>query len=203
LSDSGRNIKEGGSASSNSRVSGDARFEMELNIRERNYHTTTKVRRYLEKRLSKLDRLLDNEAEATVTLIGERKLSRIEVTIPINGFILRGEVDHEDMLTAIDLVTDKLEKQLVRSKERFSKKGLVSVAKYPSMAGMTPAGDDDTEFNVRTKKYSMMPMSIDEAITRMDMLGHDFFVFNNSETGEANVVYLRNDGHYGLLEPEA
>jgi len=175
---------------------------MEITIRERSFEATGKVRQYLEKRLSKLERILDSDTEATVTLIGERKLQRIEVTIPVNGYILRGEESHEDMLTAIDLVTDKLEKQLVRSKERFSKKGQVSVAKFPSLAGVSPASDDDMELKVRSKRYSTIPMSLDEAITRMDMLGHRFFVFFNSETGEANVVYLRNDGHYGLLEPE-
>ena len=175
---------------------------MELTIRERNFRATAKIKNYLKKRLGKLDRLLDSDTEAIITLIGERKIQRIEVTIPVNGFILRGEEGHEDMLTAIDLVTDKLEKQLVRSKERFSKKGQVSVAKFPTLAGVSPASDDDMEMKVRIKRYSTMPMSIDEAITRMDMLGHTFFVFNNSETGEANVVYLRHDGHYGLLEPE-
>lgn len=175
---------------------------MRITIRERNYKATVRVKKYLEKRLNKLDRLLDSDTEATVTLFGERKIHRVEVTIPINGFILRGEEGHEDIQTAIDLVTDKIEKQLVRSKERFLKKGQVSIAKYPSLAGVNPAGEDDAELKVRTKRYSTLPMSIDEAITRMDMLGHAFFVFNNSESGEVNVVYLRHDGHYGLLEPE-
>jgi putative sigma-54 modulation protein len=176
---------------------------MKLNIRTRNYQITDKVKQYLEKRLKKLDKLLDKDTEATVTLISERKMQRIEITMPVNGFILRGEEDNEDMLTAIDRVTDKLEKQLVRSKERFSKKGRLSVTKLPTFAGVMPAVDDEEELKVRTKHYPMEPMNLDEAITRMDMIGHTFFVFNNDESGEINVVYRRNDGHYGLLEPEA
>ena len=175
---------------------------MNLNIRTRNYTTTNKVQAYLEKRMRKLDRLLDADAEATVTLIGEKKKQRIEITIPVNGYILRGEEDNEDIQAAIDLVTDKLEKQLVRSKERFSRKGSLSITKLPSFSGVLPAGmDDEEEFMVRTKTFPTTPMALDDAITQMDMVGHTFFVFHNEETGEINVVYRRNDGHYGLLEP--
>jgi len=176
---------------------------MNVQIRTRNYQVADNVRQYAEKRLRKLDKLLDKETEATVTLIGEKNRHKVEITIPVNNYILRGEESNEDILTAIDRVTDKLEKQLVRSKERFSKKGRLSVTKLPSMEGISPAADDDEEVKVRIKKFSSKPMNIDEAITRMDMVGHTFFAFNNAETGDINVVYRRNDGHYGLLEPEA
>lgn len=176
---------------------------MKVQIRTRNYQVTDQIRKHVEKRLSKLDKLLDKEAEAIVTLIGEKTTQRIEITIPVNSFILRGEESNDEILTAIDRVTDKLEKQLVRSKERFSKKGRFSVTRMPSMVGVSPAADDDEEIKVRIKHYPAKPMNIDEAITSMDMLGHNFFVFSNAESGEINVVYRRNDGHYGLLEPEA
>jgi putative sigma-54 modulation protein len=176
---------------------------MNIQIRTRNYQAADNVRQYVEKRLRKLDKLLDKEAEATVTFIGEKNRSRVEITIPVNNYILRGEENNEDIMSAIDRVTDKLEKQLVKSKERFSKKGRLSVTKLPTMDGISPAADDDDEFKVRTKRFSSKPMNIDEAITRMDMVGHEFFVFNNAESGDINVVYRRNDGNYGLLEPEA
>ena len=175
---------------------------MKWNIRAKNFQVTDEIKQYIEKRMRKLDKLLDKDTEATVTLIGEKKMQRIEVTMSVNNYILRGEEDNDDMLTAIDRVSDKLEKQLVRSKERFSKKGRLSVTKLPSFAGVSPAEDDDEEVKVRTKHYPTKPMNLDEAITRMDMVGHAFFVFHNAETGDINVVYRRNDGHYGLLEPE-
>ena len=175
---------------------------MKLNIRTRNYQLTDNTKKYLEKRLQKLAKLLEKDAEAAVTLIGEKKQQRIEVTVPVNGFVLRGEEDNEDILTAIDRVSDKLEKQLVRSKERFSKKGRLSVTRHPSLTGVSPAEDSDDEVKVRTKQFTTKPMDLEEAITRMDMVGHSFFVFNNDESGEINVVYRRNDGHYGLMEPE-
>lgn len=176
---------------------------MNIQIRTRNYQASDSIRQYVEKRLRKLDKLLDKEAEATVTLIGEKNRHKVEITIPVNNYILRGEEGNEDIMTAVDRVTDKLEKQLVRSKERFSKKGRLSVTKLPSMEGVSPAADDEEEVKVRIKKFSSKPMNIDEAVTRMDMVGHAFFAFSNAESGEINVVYRRNDGHYGLLEPEA
>ncbi len=175
---------------------------MKIQIRARNFQASEKAKEYVEKRLSKLDRLLDKDVEATATLIGEKNRQRIEITIPVNGFILRGEEEDEDLFTAIDLVSDKLEKQLVRSKEKFSKKGRLSVTKLPTLAGLSPARDDDDELKVRIKQFSAKPMHLDEAITRMDMVGHTFFAFNNAETGFINGVYRRHDGHYGLLEPE-
>jgi len=175
---------------------------MKILIRSRNAQTSEKVRQYTEKRLRKLEKLLDEDAEATVVLIGEKNTQRIEITIPVNGFILRGEEEHDDMFTAIDLVTDKMEKQLVRSKERFSKKGRTPITKLASFSGVSPAGEDDDEVKVRTKRFPPKPMNVEEAITRMDMLGHTFFVFVNAESGAINVVYRRHDGHYGLLEPE-
>ena len=179
---------------------------MKMNIRTRNFQVSNRVQDYLEKRLRKFDRLLDDDIEATITLIGEKKIQRIEITIPVNNYILRGEENNENILSAIDLVTDKLEKQLVRSKERFSKKGSMSITKLPSLSGVLPAVDamdDEEELMVRTKTYPVTPMHLDDAITQMDMVDHAFFVFVNEENGETNVLYRRNDGHYGLLEPEA
>jgi len=79
----------------------------------------------------------------------------------------------------------------------------LSITKLPSMAGIAPAGDEEDTLNVRIKRFPAKPMTLDEAIMRMDMVGHAFFAFNNAETGSINVVYRRNDGNYGLLEPEA
>ena len=176
---------------------------MKVTIRNRNIQSPEKVKSYVEKRLGKLERIIDKDAEASVTLVGEKNRQRIEITIPVNGFILRGEEESDDIFTAIDLVTDKLEKQMVRSKERFSKKGLLPVTKLSSMIDISPAKESDDDIKVRTKRFSSKPMMLDEAITSMDMVGHSFFVFNNAETGAFNVVYRRHDGHYGVLEPEA
>ena len=102
---------------------------MKMQIRGRNLQVSEKVKEYAEKRLTKMDKLIDKETEATVTFIGEKNRQRVEITIPVNGFLLRAEEEAEDLFTAIDLVTDKLEKQLVKSKERFSKKGRLSITK--------------------------------------------------------------------------
>lgn len=177
---------------------------MKVQLRGRNLQVPDNVKDYTEKRLSKLDRLIEKEVEAVVTLIEEprKNYKRVEITIPIGGYVLRGEEEDVDFLSAIDLATDKMEKQLVRSKERFSRKGRLSITKLPSMAGIAPATEEEDTLNVRTKRFPAKPMTLDEAIMRMDMVGHAFFAFRNAETGTINVVYRRNDGNYGLLEPE-
>jgi len=175
---------------------------MKVQVRGRNFHVFEKVKDYTEKKLSRLDRLMEKEAEATVTMISEKNHFRVEVTIPLNGFILRAEEKDEDVMAAVDLVVDKLEKQLVRSKERFAKKGRLSITKLPVITDTQVAGDEE-ELKVRVKTFPAKPMLLEEAIMRMDMLGHTFFAFKNAESGMVNVVYRRNDGNYGLLEPEA
>ncbi|MEA4891114.1 MAG: ribosome-associated translation inhibitor RaiA [Peptococcaceae bacterium] len=175
---------------------------MKMQIRARNLQVSDKVRDYAEKRLTRLDKLIDKDTEAIITLIGEKNRQRVEITIPVNGFILRAEEEDEDLLTAIDLVVDKLEKQMVKSKKRFSKKGRISITKLPTLAGLSPVDDSEEEMMVRAKRFPAKPMSLDEAITRMDMVGHTFFAFHNADTDRINVVYRRNDGRYGLLEPE-
>jgi putative sigma-54 modulation protein len=177
---------------------------MKVQMRGRNFQVTDKVKEYAEKRLGRMDRLIEKDVEAVVTMISEKNHYRVEVTIPVNGFILRGEEEDLDLFAAIDLVVDKIEKQMVRSKERFAKKGRMSITKLPSLTGLAAAkGDDDDDLKVRIKTFPVKPMMLEEAILRMDMVGHTFFAFQNAESGLVNVVYRRHDGHYGLLEPEA
>lgn len=175
---------------------------MKVQMRGRNMQVSDKTKEYAEKRLSKLDRLIEKEVEAAVTLISEKNHVRIEVTIPYNGYILRGEEKDQDIFTAVDMVVDKLEKQLARSKKRFAKKGRMSITKLPAISQVQAASDDEDEMRVRVKTFPAKPMTVEEAILRMDMVGHSFFAFQNAESGQTNVVYRRNDGNYGLLEPE-
>jgi putative sigma-54 modulation protein len=176
---------------------------MKVQMRGRNLQVSEKIKEYAEKKLGRMDRFIDKEVEGVVTLISEKNHYRVEVTIPVNGYILRGEEEDEDLFTAIDLVVDKIEKQMVRSKKRFAKKGRLSITKLPSLAGHVAPVEDEEDIKVRIKTFPVKPMMLDEAIMRMDMVGHSFFAFKNAENGLTNVVYRRHDGNYGLLEPEA
>ena len=174
---------------------------MKFQFRGKNIQVTEALKDYIEKRLSKLNKYFANEPEAIVTLIVEKDRQRVEVTMPINGYILRGEEESIDMYTSVDLVVEKLEKQITKYKARFDKK------KNTGLKGL-PAGQpetspvDEAPLILRTKRFAIKPMPVEEAIMQMNLLGHNFFVFSHDETEEINVIYRRKDGNYGLIEPE-
>ncbi|NLC77707.1 MAG: ribosome-associated translation inhibitor RaiA [Clostridia bacterium] len=173
---------------------------MRISIRGKNLEVTNALRQQTEKKLSKLDRYLGQDTEAQVTFSVERESHIVEVTIRLNGYLLRGEEATSDMYASIDLVVDKLERQLRKYKTKLARKlksqGLKDlIAEYPNDVEEEPK-------LVRTKRFPIKPMPVEEAIMQMNMLGHSFFVFSNAESEEVNVVYRRKDGNYGLIEPE-
>lgn len=178
---------------------------MRITVRGKNIEVTDALREYVEKRLGKLAKYVDNLDEAQVALSVEREHHVVEVTIPLNGMLLRGEEKASDMYASIDLVVEKLEKQINKYKTRINKR-----SKNQPVRDLTPAGgapgraeeEADAFRVVRTKRFALKPMPIDEAIMQMNLLGHNFFMFTNAETEEVNVVYRRQDGDYGLIEPE-
>ncbi|HBV96267.1 MAG: hypothetical protein JL50_02050 [Peptococcaceae bacterium BICA1-7] len=170
---------------------------MMVQMRGRNIEITGALKEYVEKRLGKLEKYIDNLGDAQVTLSVERDFHRIEVTIPINGMILRGEEATGDMYASTDMVVEKLEKQIEKHKGKLVKratKGSLDTKK-------TAQPEEDGPRVVRTKRFAIKPMDIDEAVLQMNLLGHSFFVFSNAETDLVNVVYKRKDGNYGLIEP--
>ncbi|MDD3653541.1 MAG: ribosome-associated translation inhibitor RaiA [Desulfotomaculaceae bacterium] len=173
---------------------------MKVHVRGRNIEVTDALKEYIVKRVGKLDRYIDNLGDAQVTMTVEKDSHRIEVTIPVNGMILRGEESTGDMYASTDLVVEKLERQIGKYKGKLQKRG-VRVVNVPNL---TTPGDNDEEAPrlVRTKRFAIKPMPIDEAVLQMNLLGHSFFVFFNAETEQVNVVYKRKDGNYGLIEQE-
>lgn len=177
---------------------------MKITVIGKNIEVTDALRDTAVKKIGKLDKYFNPDVEAQVTLSVQKGRHIIEVTIPFNGIILRGEESTEDMYMSIDRVLDKLEKQINKHRTRLERK-----LKENSFKGMDvpprEAEDDEGEYNptiVRTKRFAIKPMPVDEAVLQMDLLGHSFFVFLNAETEEVNVVYKRKDGRYGLIEPE-
>ncbi|HAG11726.1 MAG TPA: ribosome-associated translation inhibitor RaiA [Desulfotomaculum sp.] len=171
---------------------------MNIQVRGRNVEVTEALKDYIAKRVGKVEKYLDNIREAQVTLAVERGFHRVEVTIPVNGIILRGEESTPDMYASVDLVVEKLEKQVQKHKGRLIKR-------LGKSAGETPDerfADYDYPQIVRTKRFDIKPMTVDEAVLQMNLLGHSFFVFSNSESEQVNVLYKRKDGNYGLIEPE-
>lgn len=172
---------------------------MKFTITGKNIVLTEALKDTVERKLGKLGKYFDPDVEAHVTLSVQKTNQRIEVTIPFNGVILRGEEATEDMYTSIDNVVEKIERQIIKHKTRLERKiheGTLRFADIPSDF------DEDEPKIVKTKKFAIKPMNVEEAVMQMDLIGHNFYVFMNADTEEVNVVYKRKDGNYGLIEPE-
>lgn len=174
---------------------------MKITITAKNIELTNALRNIVEKKLSKLERFFEPEIEAHATLSVEKSRQKIEVTIPFNGVVLRGEETNEDMYVSIDYVIDKLESQIRRQKSKIEKRTQGNSLKFQYIANVEEDDGDEPKI-VKTKKFAFKPMSTEEAVLQMELLGHNFFVYQNAENDEVNVVYKRKDGNYGLIEPE-
>ena len=171
---------------------------MQISVRGKNIEITDALRDYVLKKLKKLDRYFDGAGEGQATLTVEKDRHRVEVTITVNGLLLRGEDVSPDMYASVDLVVDKLEKQVEKYRTKIARRVRTGL---PSVPETREAELDEAPRVVRNKRFPMKPMQVEEAILQMNLLGHDFFVFSSAETEEVNVVYRRKDGNFGLIEP--
>ncbi len=179
---------------------------MRISTMGKNLEISDYLRELVEKKVSKLERYFPGDTEAQVTLAVEKSRHIVEVTIPYEGVIIRGEEVTGDMYASIDNVLDKLEKQIIRHRTRLEKKLRTDAFKYdePLFGGSYDEfGEEDGPRIVRVKRFNIKPMDEEEAMLQMEMLGHSFYVFINSDTNRMNVLYKRNDGNYGLIEPDA
>lgn len=180
---------------------------MAITVRGKNIEITPALKDYVAKRVGKITKYFDGASMGEITAILTVNKGRhiVEVTVPINGILLRGEEATNDMYASIDLVIEKLEKQIEKYKTKLSRKlksGSFKTDLIPA-ATLASAAVSDDEFNVvKTKRFAVKPMAVDEAVMQMNLINHDFYVFTNADTEEVNVVYRRRDGQYGLIEPE-
>ena len=154
-----------------------------------------------EKKLSKLERYFSHEPEAIVRFKQQRGGRNIaEITVSVSGLILRAEENSNDMYLSIDRAVDKLESQIRRYRTKMGKQ--LREPKPETAEVVEPVYEEASYDVLRVKKFAVKPMEVDDAITQMELLGHNFFLFMNSENEKMNVLYRRNDGTYGLLIPE-
>ncbi|ETJ16484.1 MULTISPECIES: ribosome hibernation-promoting factor, HPF/YfiA family [Clostridium] len=175
---------------------------MKVTVIAKNIELTQALKEIVQKKISKLEKYFEVEVEAKATLSIQKNRQIIEVTIPFNGAILRSEESTDDMYKSIDLVEDKLERQIRKQKTRLSRKNNGSLKFAALNDSKVESNEDDEGSLVKVKKFGVKPMDSEEAILQMDLLGHNFFVYQDSESSKVNVVYKRKDGNYGLLEPE-
>ena len=153
-----------------------------------------------EKKLSKLERYFREEPEATIRFKVQKGARNIaEITVNAGGIILRAEECSNDMYLSIDHAVDKLESQIRRHRTKLEKR--IRSSELEPVAEV-PAFEEQSYDIVRVKKFSVKPMSVEDAITQMELLAHDFFLFLNEENESMNVLYRRHDGTYGLLQPD-
>jgi len=194
---------------------------MQLIVTGRNIVVTPALKDYLEDKLQRSQKHFDHALNVTALLSVAKNPSAAEsqtaeITIKLNGTVIRGQESTENMYASIDLVADKIERQLRKYKTRYyqkGNKGKEHVVVEP--VDVSPELDNDAAVArdialeeirpkiVRSKRFPLKPMLPEEACKHMDLLGHDFFMFINSETNQVNTVYHRRDSNYGLIEPEA
>ena len=173
---------------------------MRFIITGRNIDITEGLKSAVEEKLGKLDRFFAPETEVNVTLSVEKERQKIEVTIPVKGNIIRSEQVSSDMYVSIDLVEEVIERQLKKYKNKIVDKQQNAAAFAQEF--VEKDYDDDEVKIIRTKRFGIKPMDPVEACVQLVLLGHNFYVFFNSETEEVNVVYKRKGNTYGLIEPE-
>ena len=182
---------------------------MELTIKGKNVEVNDRLRDYVERKVGKLDRFLPTITEAWVELSVEGTKAAqdrqvCQVTVRSNGTILRAEERSDDMFYSIDTVLDKMYRQIARYKgKRKNRWRAADMTVEPLPMGYEEEEYEEDESRiVRSKRFPMVPMHPEEAVEQMELLGHNFFVFFNAEEGQVNVLYRRQSGDYGLLQPE-
>ena len=173
-------------------------MKMTVTTRKAILHPTFHQR--AEKKLAKLDKFFDSNATTVITVSQEKNRQRVEITIHNSGMFFRAEETAEEAVETIDKLVEVLLRQIRRNKTRLEKR-----MHSGAFLGELPWDETETDESdyrvVRTKKFAVKPMDVEEAILQMNLIGHQFYMFRNVDTNEINVVYARHNGDYGLLEP--
>jgi putative sigma-54 modulation protein len=176
---------------------------MILKFTGKNMEITDALRDVTEKKLGKLDKYFQQNIEGNVTFSSEKNRKIIEVTINLPGTIIRAEEATEDMYASIDKSVDVLERQIRKYKTKLQKRLYNNeTIRFENIVPLQSEDDIEKPKLVRRKKFGLKPMSSEEAILQMELLGHNFFVFMDGENEDVRVVYKRKDGNYGIIEPE-
>lgn len=176
---------------------------MKITLRGKNIEITEAIEEKVSEKLSKLDKyfIVSENVEVKVLVRTYPYGQKIEVTIPTEYVLLRAEVVDQDLYNAIDLVIDKLEGQIRKYKTRLNRKSKDNKLAF-NLASIEPLEEEEEDVLVKTKTITPKPMDMEEAIMQMELIGHSFFVYRDTETDAISIVYRRNDGDYGLIETE-
>lgn len=175
---------------------------MKFNIRGKNVDVTPAIKSYIEEKIGRLDKYLESPSDVSASIVvkvrGKEQI--IEVTIPVNKIILRGEESHDDLYAAIDLVSDKIERQIRKNKTKLKKRKEKNNFVDFNYEFEINKDEEKDETIVKRKSIEMKPMNEEEALLQMDLLGHEFFVFKNTDSECVSILYKRKDGNYGIID---
>ena len=175
---------------------------MQTSVTFKNIDSSENLRTYVSDKLDRFDKYLYNPAEASVVLSVEKFRHIAEINIKGDRLNINGKEETEDMYSSIDMVLDKLEKQIKKSKEKLSEKRSGSKHRERDALSAEPFRiEEDFEKQVKIKHIEFKPMDVDEAVMQMELVDDNFLVFTNARDNKINVLYQRKDGHYGLIQP--
>jgi len=175
---------------------------MQTSVTFKNLDSSENLKSYVADKLDRFDRLLNNPAEAKVVLSVEKFRHIAEINIIGDKLNINGKEETNDMYSAIDMVLDKLEKQIKRSKQKIRGRRKNSKARAKrTISYETSSFEDETEGQIKIKNIEYKPMDIEEAVLQLDLVSYNFLVFTNARTEKTNVLYRRKDGHLGLIQP--
>lgn len=179
---------------------------MKISVRGDKIKVTEAMNNYVVEKLTKIDKYLDNpdEVHATVVVRVEKQGQKVEITIPLKNFMLRAEETQEDIYAAVDTIIDKIERQIRKNKTKLESQAKKSREVKGFAFAEIEAEDDEVEETkiVKRKKVDVKPMSEEEAVLQMELLGHDFYLFKDADTMKPTLVYKRKDNQYGIIETE-
>lgn len=173
---------------------------MQIKIRGNKIDITDSMKEYVKEKLSKLEKYSLEEFEANVLVKVRNYTQKVEVTIPLKTLILRAEEESSDFYSAVDLVVNKLERQIRKNKTKLKRKEKSGI-KELNMENILDIPEEE-EKEVKRKKIEIKPMNMEEAILQMELLGHNFYMYKDSDLGSIALVYKRRDGGYGVIETE-
>ena len=177
---------------------------MQTTVTFKNLNSSENLKSYVREKLDRFDKFLENPAEANVVLSVEKFRHLAEINITGDRLNINGKEEKNDMYSAIDIVLDKLEKQIKKSKQKIRgyRSGIKNRGKDNTTQDIHPI-DEESAKQLKIKNIEYKPMDIEEATMQMDLVNHNFLVFTNARTDKVNVLYRRRDGHYGLIQPSS
>ncbi len=172
---------------------------MRIEFIGKNYSASEKLKDVITKKVDRLDKFFENDTKVKVLLKEANDVFTLELTIILDGVVMRSEVSSDNMYNNIDIALPKLEKQIIKHRTKLMSKSKKIRIKELDM-NYAPPAEEKKSAVVRSKSYELIPMTIEDAIDELELVGHSFYVFENKATKNVNVLYKRNDGDYGLIE---